>query len=104
MARKALIQTGLLLLLCGVAGCQTVEQRVAEVARADGQTRAQLSLPDLPPECTAKVGRVKPGDEPWVVSIRRWEVLAENRDEKSLDCAAWWADYRARMAEKMHGN
>lgn len=89
MARKALILVAMFL-----AGCQTTEQRVTAAAQAQGRAQASISLPDLPAACTDKVGKVKIGDEPWVSIVRRYDVLIANRDDKSDNCARWWADYR----------
>lgn len=94
MARKELILAALLL-----TGCQTIEQRVTAAAKAEGQARAVIAFPDPPASCIAKVGRVRIGDEPWVVSFRRWEVVADLRDQQAADCAAWFADMNARWAK-----
>jgi hypothetical protein len=91
MARKELILAALLL-----TGCQTVEKRVTEAAKAEGQARASNPFPDPPPACIAKVGRVRIGDEPWVVTFKRWEVVADLRDQQAADCQAWFDDMKAR--------
>ncbi len=46
--------------------------------------------------CVAKMGRVRPGDEPWVIVQKRWQILAENRDRQADDCAAWGRDMQTR--------
>jgi hypothetical protein len=99
MVRQALILLPIVLCLMSAKGCQTLEARATAAATTEGKAKAETSLPDLDASCTAKVGRVVPtASEPRVVTLKRWDVLAENRDRKSNDCAAWWADYRANVS------
>jgi hypothetical protein len=96
MARQALIWIPITLSLMSAKGCQTLEERANAAAVAQGQAQAQRQFPDLPEACTAKTGRVKPlPDEPRVVTLKRWEIVADNRDRKSDDCAAWGVDMKA---------
>lgn len=88
-----------LILLLMLASCQSTAQRAEKAAEDVGRTQASVSFPDPPPACIAKVGRVRVGDEPWVISFRRWEVVADLRDQQAADCAAWFADVKARWAK-----
>lgn len=94
MARSQLILICLLL-----ASCQTTEQRVTAAAKTEGGARAVIPFPDPPASCVAKIGRVRIGDEPWVVTFKRWEIVADNRDQLAADCAAWFADIKARWGK-----
>lgn len=94
MARKALILICLLL-----TGCATTEQRISAAAKTGGEARAVIPFPDPPASCVAKIGRVRIGDEPWVVTFKRWEVVADIRDQQAADCAAWFADIKARWGK-----
>lgn len=94
MARASLIFLCLLL-----TGCATTEQRVTAAAKTEGEARAVIPFPDPPASCVAKIGRVRIGDEPWVVTFRRWEVVADIRDQQAADCAAWFADIKARWGK-----
>lgn len=93
MARRALILACLLL-----AGCQTAQDRLTAAAVAKAVASAKLDLPDLLPDCTAHIGKVsrKAGDMASHI-IRRWEVIADNRNTQADNCAAWWEDYRNRI-------
>lgn len=93
MARYSLIILAALL-----SGCQSGNERVSAAAAVQGQARASVPFPDLAWACVAKVGRVRPGDEPWVIVQKRWEIIAENRDRQADDCAAWGRDMKARYA------
>ncbi len=95
MERQTLIILPLLLLLMSAKGCQTIEERAGATAVAQGQLQAQKPFPDLPEACTAKTGRVKPQpDEARVVTLKRWEITADNRDRLADDCGAWGADMK----------
>lgn len=91
MARSAALIAILIL-----AGCQSVTERAEQAAAQQGIAQAAKPFPDLSAACTAKVGRVKPGTEPWVVTFRRWEVVADNRDREAEDCAAWGRDMKSK--------
>ncbi|NLS06851.1 hypothetical protein HGP14_26430 [Rhizobium sp. P32RR-XVIII] len=97
MARSALIFIAVLL-----SSCQSVDERVSAAAAVQGQARASAPFPDLPPACVAKMGRVRPGDEPWVITFKRWEIVADNRDRQADDCAAWGRDMKTRYAGVRH--
>ncbi|MDR6818515.1 hypothetical protein J2X76_003692 [Neorhizobium sp. 2083] len=93
MVRAALILVALL------TSCQSVQERAERAAEAKGRAQASAPFPDLPAACTAKVERVRPKpDEPRVVTLKRWDVVAGNRDRQAVDCAAWGADMKARSA------
>lgn len=78
-----------------LAGCQTTQQRVSTSAAVVAVAKAKADLPPLPASCTVKTGRVIPKQgEPWVISNQRWNVVADQRDRKSSDCAAEWAAYQ----------
>jgi hypothetical protein len=101
MVRKTLILLPVVLSLVSAKGCQTLDERASEAAEIQGQANAASPLPQqLDGSCTAKMERVKPSaDEPRVVTLKQWGVVADNRDRLSDDCGAWWADLRARQAD-----
>jgi hypothetical protein len=75
--------------------CQTIEQRAVCAAVIQGETKAETPFPDLPDACIAKTGRVRPAaDEARVITLKRWDVVADIRDRQSADCAAWGADQK----------
>jgi hypothetical protein len=88
MARSALIIFAVLL-----AGCQRLDKRASTAATVQCQARASVPFPDLPGACVAKMGRVRPGDEPWVIVQKRWQITADNRDRQADDCAVWGTRY-----------
>jgi hypothetical protein len=90
MAWKTLTIAALLL-----SSCQTIEQRASEAAKTQGEVNASIPFPDPPAACIAKIGRVRVGDEPWVITFKRWEITADNRDRQAEDCAKWFADMKA---------
>lgn len=95
MVRKALILLPIALTLMGARGCQTIEQRASEAAAAKGEAQASIPFPDLPPACTAKMERVRPKPgEPRVITLKRWDVVANNRDQQAEDCRAWGQDLK----------
>lgn len=98
MARKTLMLLPLCLLVMGNRGCETLrtEDVFVQAKKTEAVAAAPISLPaSLPAACTAKTGRVRPSlSEPRVVTIKRWEVVAEHRDRQSVDCGRWWDDYR----------
>ena len=84
-----------LIVLLLLSGCQSVQERAHTAAVAQGQVQAAKPFPDLPDACTAKTGRVKPKpDEARVVTLKRWEIVADNRDRLAEDCKAWGADMK----------
>lgn len=83
-----------------IVSCSTTDARVSVAAKQVGEANAEASLPvALPGDCTAKMGRVKPGSEAWVLVQKRWEILAENRDDRAINCGKWWDDYRSAVAK-----
>lgn len=90
-----------LIFLLMLTGCQSTAEKRAEVAAQErGKTQAVSVFPDPPAACIAKIGRVRIGDEPWVVTFRRWEVVADIRDRQAEDCAAWFADIKQRWGNR----
>lgn len=87
-------------MLALLAGCQSLNERASIAAVVEGQARASVPFPDLPDACVARMGRVRPGDEPWVIVQKRWEILAENRDRQAYDCAAWGSDMQTRYGSR----
>jgi hypothetical protein len=98
MAFRALISVALG--AAALSGCQTTSARLSQAAITQGVAKASVPFPDLPAACIAKMGRVKAGGEPWVVTMKRWEFLAENRDRLSADCAAWGVDMKTSYQSK----
>ena len=79
-----------------LAGCQSIEERLQAAAVVQGQAQAAREFPDLPEACTAKTGRVRPqAGEARVVTLKRWEVVADVRDRQADDCKSWAADMKA---------
>ncbi|HEY0120675.1 MAG TPA: hypothetical protein VGC14_02750 [Rhizobium sp.] len=99
MAQLALKLSAVAILLA-LASCETTDARVSQAAITQGVAKASVPFPDLPEACTAKMGRVKAGGEPWVMTIKRWEFVADNRDRLAADCAAWGADMKAAYQAK----
>tara|TARA_R110002020_G_scaffold21450_2_gene72846 strand:+ start:2810 stop:3109 length:300 start_codon:yes stop_codon:yes gene_type:complete len=89
--------------LCAVAllsGCQALGQRLNVAATTQGQANAEVILPEMPESCTAHIERVYPkvGEKArW--TVKRWEIVAESRDQLADDCREWWDDYRASVAQ-----
>lgn len=84
-----------LILLTLLSGCQSVQERAEHAADAKGRAIASAQFPDLPSACTAKVERVQPkANEPRVITLKRWDIVADNRDRQSADCAKWGADMK----------
>jgi hypothetical protein len=82
-----------------LTGCGSLQERAHTAAVTQGQVQAQKPFPDLPEACTAKTGRVKPKpDEARVVTLKRWEITADNRDRQAEDCKAWGADMKINFA------
>lgn len=100
MVRKTLMLLPIALMLMSAKGCQTLEQRASSAAVIKGEAMAEAPFPDLPAACVAKTGRVRPAtDEARVVTLKRWEMVAEIRDRQAEDCAAWGADQKRLRAE-----
>ena len=79
-----------------LVSCQSTEDRLQAAAVVQGQARAARQFPDLPEACTAKTGRVLPQEgEARVVTLKRWEVVADVRDRQAEDCRSWGADMKA---------
>lgn len=79
-----------------LAGCQSTEERLQAAAVVQGQAQAAREFPDLPEACTVKTGRIRPQEgEARVVTLKRWEVVADVRDRQADDCKSWGADMKA---------
>jgi hypothetical protein len=92
MARSVIILMSAILTMG--ASCQTQNQRLDAAATTIGETRAALPRPATPESCTARIGRVVPkvGEKArWV--IKRWEVVAENRNRLAENCEADMDEY-----------
>lgn len=103
MARKSTALIALVLL----TGCVSTDQKQLEVsAQQQGQATARIVLKksDMPDDCTDLVGKVAVGKEPLIVTVRRQEILAANKDDKSRNCGEWWADYIQRVAKASGSN
>jgi hypothetical protein len=78
-----------------LSGCQSDQERAQAAAVVLGKAQAAKPFPDLPEACTAKTGRVRPQvDEARVVTLKRWEIVADVRDRQADDCNAWGADMK----------
>ncbi len=79
-----------------LASCSSTAERLNSAATKQGEAQAERQFPDLPEACTTKTGRVRPQEgEARVVTLKRWEVVADNRDRQADDCKAWGADLKA---------
>lgn len=98
MARRALIMIPIMLTLMGNKGCQTTADRMNEAYAAKAVAETAVHLPDLPEDCSAHIGPVqrRAGDMASHI-IKRWEILAANRNSQADNCAAWWGDYKMRI-------
>lgn len=75
------------------AACQGPQSRVSESVSVQA-VLADPPKPELPDSCTELMERARPKlTEPWVVTQKRWEFLAENRDQAARDCRAEWDAY-----------
>ncbi len=91
-----------LILMLALAGCATDGTSQAySSAKVAAAVAAKPSSPiPMPDACKAHVDRVSPRvGEPWPVVQKRWEIVADNRDQQADDCAAWDAD-RIRLGAK----
>lgn len=78
------------------AGCTTTDRALLGAATAQGRAKAGVTLPDLPPECRAPMGRVAPKEgEKWRWVQKRWEFTADAQDKRTRDCAAFFDDMKA---------
>lgn len=98
---KALMILPIALVLMSNRGCQTLgdetaQQKLVGAARVKAAAESKVDIPEMPEACTAMMGRAKPGGEPWVFTNERWEILADNRDQLTLDCAEWGAGLKAK--------
>lgn len=84
-----------------LAGCQSTQQaRLSGAAITQAIAKAPVPKINLPDACTAKTGRAYPkAGEPWVVLQKRWEFIADARDQQSADCAQWADDYNAAISQ-----
>lgn len=101
MANKAALIVALAIASTG-ASCQTAEDRISTAVSVQAVVRNHPK-PELPASCTALMERVKPRvGEAWVIFARRWEIVADNRDQQARDCQlewdAFWIAYKATLA------
>lgn len=86
--------------VAALSGCASQNTRIATAAEGQARASAQLALPEsLPATCTAKIGAVRVGDEPFVATIKRYQILAENRNDQTDACVAWWGNFRKEVAK-----
>ena len=79
-----------------LASCSSTVERLQAAAAVQGEAQAERPFPDLPEACTVKIGRVRPQEgEARVVTLKRWEVVADVRDRQADDCRAWGAEMKA---------
>lgn len=72
------------------ASCQTAQDHISTAVSVQAVTR-NPPKPELPASCTELMERAKPKlTEAWVVTQKRWEFLADNRDQSSRDCQSQW--------------
>lgn len=86
------------------ASCQTAQDRVSTAVSVQAVVR-NPPKPELPASCTALMERVKPRvGEAWVIFARRWEIVADNRDQQARDCQlswdAFWTAYSQTLIAK----
>lgn len=89
MAQPLIALPAALMAALALAGCGTAVARLDQAAEATGATRAGIVRPATPESCTAKMERVKPklGEKTrW--TLKRWEIVADNRDQLAADCGA----------------
>lgn len=90
-----MVRCASLIVLLILAGCATDDTSGAySSATAAAAIAAQPANPiPIDKACTAHMGRVVPKvGEAWPVVQKRWEIIADNRDQQADDCAAWDAD------------
>ncbi|MBX9467197.1 MAG: hypothetical protein KL839_04835 [Rhizobium sp.] len=83
------------------AACQTPQSRISSAVSVQAVVR-NPPKPELPASCTVLMEIAKPKlTEAWVVTQKRWEFLAENRDQAAEDCRsewdAYWSAYKAAL-------
>ncbi|WP_299864352.1 hypothetical protein [uncultured Hoeflea sp.] len=77
------------LVTLALAGCGTAIKKLDQAAETTGEARARIERPVTPPSCIAKMERVKPKvDEKARWTQKRWEIVADNRDQLAADCGA----------------
>lgn len=75
------------------AACQTPQSRISNAVSVQAVVRSPPK-PELPASCTEMMERVKPRlGEAWVVYDRRWNIVADNRDQAAADCQSQWDAY-----------
>lgn len=103
MAHKAALIVVLAIASTGAA-CQTPQSRISTAVSVQAVVR-NPPKPELPVSCTELMERVKPRlGEAWVVYDRRWNIVADNRDQASRDCQmeweSFWVAYSAFLSQK----
>jgi hypothetical protein len=75
------------------ATCQGPQDRISAAVSVQA-VLANPAKPELPASCTELMERAKPKlTEAWVVTQKRWEILADNRDQAARDCQWQWDAY-----------
>jgi len=105
MAPKSLIVMVAVLGAIGASGkaCQTTQDRLSSAVATEALAKVRPPPIKLPQACTAKMGRVYPKlGEAHVITQKRWEFSADNRDRQAENCQAWEDQYNNSAA--MAGN
>ncbi len=98
MVRKGALIVVLAIASTGAA-CQTQQRRVSAAVSVKA-VAANPPKPELPASCTALTDRVKPRmGEAWVIFAKRWEIVADNRDQTARDCQSSWDAYWASYSQ-----
>lgn len=85
-----------------LAGCGTLDQRLATASREIGREAAGVTLPELPARCREDMPRVAPrAGEKWRAVQGRWQIVADGVDRRTADCAAFYDDVRTGLVEKV---
>lgn len=60
-----------------------------------------MTLPDLPARCRDKMPRVTPQPgEKWRAVQGRWMIVADNEDQRTADCAAFYDEVATGIGSK----
>ena len=90
MARKTLM-----LLVVLLSSCQTTQNRLSNAVETNTLASTGVNLPNLPLSCIQHMEKAYPNkNEPWVVTQKRWEILAENKNDQISNCEKWYNSIR----------
>jgi len=85
-----------------LSGCGSTDTaRLDAAATTTGQAAAGVNLAEWPDRCRQHMERVIPkaGEKArWVQ--KRWQIVADQQDRRTDDCAAYYDDVRAGLARK----